>query len=105
MSLADRPTAVVCANDEMAIGALNQAAVLGIRVPDEVSITGFDDCPNSSLVIPSLTTVRQPIAAMGEASVGAVAAMILGEAYPPLTLFQTELIVRDSTSYPKKETP
>ncbi len=105
LSLPERPTAVVCANDEMAIGALKQAANMGIRVPHDVSVTGFDDSPNSSFVIPSLTTVRQPIMSMGEAAVGALASLIAGDPYPSLTIFPTELIVRDSTSYPTKETP
>lgn len=63
------PTALVCANDDMAIGALLAAHRLGVAVPDEVSITGFDDTPVSSVVWPPLTTVHQPITEMGAQAV------------------------------------
>ncbi|MDR7483642.1 MAG: LacI family DNA-binding transcriptional regulator, partial [Armatimonadota bacterium] len=55
-----RPTALFCANDMIAIGALAAAADLGLRVPDDLSIVGFDDIPLASLVRPQLTTVYQP---------------------------------------------
>src|SRR5690606_41950687 len=55
-----RPTAIVAANDLMALGAMKAAYSKGIRVPDDVSIVGFDDIDSASHVTPSLTTVRQP---------------------------------------------
>ena len=61
MAVADRPTAVICSNDAVAIGALNAARGLGIRVPEDVSVVGFDDLPMAAWEVFQLTTVRQPI--------------------------------------------
>ena len=63
-----RPTALLCANDLMAFGALEYCRAAGIRVPEDVSIAGFDDLPISRLVAPALTTVRQPARDMGYAA-------------------------------------
>lgn len=61
----ERPTALLCANDLMAIGALEYCKSVGLRVPEDVSIVGFDDIPVAALVTPRLTTVRQPAFEMG----------------------------------------
>lgn len=63
--VAERPTALLCANDMMAIGALEYCRGNGIRVPGDVSIVGFDDVPMAALLTPRLTTVRQPAHEMG----------------------------------------
>jgi len=60
-----RPTALLCANDLMAIGALEHCKAAGVRVPEELSIVGFDDVPIAALLTPALTTVRQPARDMG----------------------------------------
>lgn len=60
-----RPTALICANDLMAIGAMEHCRQVGLRVPDDVSIVGFDDLPLSALLTPRLTSVRQPARDMG----------------------------------------
>jgi LacI family transcriptional regulator len=60
-----RPTALLCANDLMAIGAMEYCRTRGLTVPDDVSIVGFDDLPISALLTPRLTSVRQPARAMG----------------------------------------
>ena len=62
----DRPTALLCANDLMAIGALEYCKLVGLRVPDDLSVAGFDDLPFASLLTPRLTTVRQPARDMGQ---------------------------------------
>ncbi len=64
-ALSPRPTALVCANDDMAAGALFGAHRLGINIPADVSITGFDDTPVSEIVWPPLTTVHQPLRQIG----------------------------------------
>lgn len=69
LNLATPPTALICANDDMAIGALLAAHRLGIVVPDQLSVTGFDDTPVSGVVWPPLTTVHQPITDMGARAV------------------------------------
>lgn len=65
----ERPTALVCANDDMAAGALLTAHKLGLRIPADISITGFDDTPVSEIVWPPLTTVHQPIRQLGARAV------------------------------------
>jgi LacI family transcriptional regulator len=100
------PTAIICGNDVLAIGALAEARDRGLRVPQDLSITGFDDLPISSLVTPALTTVRVPTQRMGEQA----AALLLSQMARPAPGRQTpqtragkvealpvELIVREST--------
>jgi LacI family transcriptional regulator len=64
MSLATPPTAVVCSSDHLATGVLHAAADLGLDVPGELSVIGFDDIPMASYTVPSLTTVHMPVAEM-----------------------------------------
>lgn len=61
----ERPTALLCANDLMAIGAMEYCRAAGLRIPEDVSVVGFDDLPISALLTPRLTTVRQPAHDMG----------------------------------------
>lgn len=68
----DRPTAICCANDEIAFGAINAAHVAGLRCPDDISIVGFDDGIWANACQPGLTTVRQPLADMAERAVGLI---------------------------------
>lgn len=94
-----RPSALLCSNDLMAIGALRAARRLGLAVPGDVAVVGFDDIQLAALVQPALTTVRQPIARAGR-----VAAKLLierlGEQPAPWgndrIQLQTELVVRES---------
>ncbi len=72
------PTALICANDDMAAGALSTAHGRGLDVPGDVSITGFDDTPVSEIVWPPLTTVHQPLKAMGRQAVVALVARLNG---------------------------
>jgi len=103
MNLPLRPTAVACANDEMAIGAILATHDLGIKVPDVVSITGFDGSPESAYAYPPLTTVRQPTGELGQAALRAVISLIEGLETPETTIFETDLIVRESTCHPMEE--
>jgi LacI family transcriptional regulator len=99
LSLPEPPTAIFAANDEMAFGAIDAAASRGLKVPDDVSIVGFDDIPTSSHVFPRLTTIRQPYEALAECAVREVVAMIEGRAPAAARIaFATELVVRDSTA-------
>jgi DNA-binding LacI/PurR family transcriptional regulator len=72
----DRPTAVICSNDLMAIGALQEAHGLGVRVPDELSIVGFDGIDATRWTAPPLTTVEQPIDEIAETTVAALESLI-----------------------------
>jgi DNA-binding LacI/PurR family transcriptional regulator len=67
-----RPTAVCCASDEIAFGAIDAARATGLRCPDEISIVGFDDGPWATACWPTLTTVRQPLADLAERAVGLI---------------------------------
>jgi DNA-binding LacI/PurR family transcriptional regulator len=69
MGIKDRPTAIICATDTLALGAVHAASALGIRVPEELSITGFDDLFFAAHTIPALTTVRFPIVEMARLAV------------------------------------
>ncbi|EYR63468.1 LacI family transcriptional regulator [Actinotalea ferrariae CF5-4] len=91
-------TAVVCASDLMALGAIRAARSRGLAVPDDVSVVGFDDSPLIAFTDPPLTTIRQPVVSMGEAAVSALVSEISGTRVPRSELlFHPELIVRGST--------
>jgi DNA-binding LacI/PurR family transcriptional regulator len=91
-------TGLVCASDPLALGAVRAARRAGLGVPDDISVIGYDDSAFMSSVEPPLTTVRQPIEAMGRAAVASLLAQIRGEetALDEL-LFEPELVVRRST--------
>lgn len=78
MQMADRPTAVFCGNDVLAVGALRRAREMGIRVPEDVSITGFDDIELAQIVYPALTTVHVPHREMGRRAARALVDMVHG---------------------------
>jgi len=90
-------TAIFAANDPMACGALLALYRRGIRVPQDVSLVGFDDQPYSAYATPPLTTVRQPTLEMGAAAVKMLMAALAAESWRP-PVFRTELVVRDSTA-------
>lgn len=102
------PTAIFAANDEMAAGVLHVAHDLGIQVPAQLSVVGFDDVPTARRVWPSLTTVRQPIKAMAEMAVEVLVNFIAERAHGKrqerrVEVMRTELIVRDSTAPPSQQ--
>ncbi|ROP64814.1 LacI family transcriptional regulator [Curtobacterium sp. PhB130] len=97
LSIPDRPTAVFAANDSSAIGVLHAAAALGLRVPEDLSVIGFDDVPQASTTTPPLTTVAQPLADLGAAAVEMLLTMLRGEPSPEHVRLSTSLRVRQST--------
>ncbi|GAB3994089.1 LacI family DNA-binding transcriptional regulator [Nocardioides marmoraquaticus] len=98
---ADGVTAVFVANDHMAIGLLHALAEAGVRVPDDLSVVGFDDLPEAAYLIPSLTTVRQDFAAVGRLAVEVLQLAVAGGADDQLErLLRPELVVRRSTASP-----
>jgi DNA-binding LacI/PurR family transcriptional regulator len=99
----DRPTGVLCYSDVLAHGVVRAAEDLGLRVPEDVSVVGFDDSPLASRVRPALTTVRQDVAGKGRAAAAALTAAIeatrTGAPGPTdHVVLPTELVVRDSTA-------
>jgi DNA-binding LacI/PurR family transcriptional regulator len=94
-------TAIICGSDPLALGAIRAARRMGLRVPDELSVVGYDDSAFMMCTEPPLTTVRQPIEAMGRAAVAIlVDAVSGGGSAPEQLLFEPELVVRGSTAPP-----
>jgi DNA-binding LacI/PurR family transcriptional regulator len=99
LSVEPRPTAVAAITDVLALGVLRAAADLGLRVPEDLSVTGFDDVPAAAFAAPPLTTVRQPLRGKGEAAAELLAELLEGA--PPRTVeLPVELVVRESTGPP-----
>lgn len=91
-----RPTAIFAFNDEIAVVALSEAQALGLRIPADVAIAGFDDGEIAQLTWPQLTTIRQPIGAMAEAAVELLVAPEGAEG--DVREFEVELVIRGSTA-------
>jgi LacI family transcriptional regulator len=101
LSLPDPPTAIFAFNDSMAIGAMRAAAGRGLRVPDDISVVGFDDTIEASITVPALTTVRQPLAELGRTAVSLLLRQIENRHLEPLRIeLATRLVIRDSTAGP-----
>jgi LacI family transcriptional regulator len=92
-------TAISCANDLLALGALDRLAELGRRVPDDVSVAGFDDISVAATTTPRLSTVRLPLRELGRHGFANAARQLNGEASEP-TVLPTEVVLRDSTAAP-----
>ena len=97
LSLANPPTAIFAANDRSAMGVYKAAADRGLRIPDDLSVVGFDNSLEASLADPKLTTVDQFVAEMGYIAIEMVMKLINGETLEhDLHKIQTQLVVRDS---------
>src|SRR6202051_3173641 len=92
-------TALFAYNDISAIGAIRAFQESGLRVPQDISVVGFDDIPGAAFHYPSLTTIRQPLRRMGEIAVETLVARIEGEKeWPREIAVQPEIVVRESTA-------
>lgn len=89
-------SAVIAANDQMAYGARLALYRAGLRVPDDVSLVGFDDLPHSAFTLPPLTSVRQSVYEIGTSAAQAMVDMLAGK-LPPAKVIAAEIIVREST--------
>ncbi|WP_117211588.1 LacI family DNA-binding transcriptional regulator [Allorhizocola rhizosphaerae] len=102
LSLPDPPTAVLCGNDLQALGVYEAARQAGLRIPDDLSVVGFDDIDNVNWVGPPLTTVRQPFREMGAAAADLLLTLIAGQTPPQIRVeLPTTLVVRGSTAPPR----
>jgi LacI family transcriptional regulator len=102
LDLPEPPTAIVAFNDKMAVGALRAATMRGLQVPRDVSIVGFDDLDLSRVIVPSLTTVRQPLDEMARIAVALLMRVIDGQEIDTLHVeLATELVIRESTAPPR----
>jgi DNA-binding LacI/PurR family transcriptional regulator len=98
----DRPTAIVCFSDAFALGVIRAAESLGLSVPGDVSVVGFDDSSIAVVTRPPLTTVRQDVARKGQLAVATLLATIREQQPPDDVLLPTELVVRESAAPPPR---
>jgi LacI family transcriptional regulator len=102
LSLPDPPTAIFGFNDNVAIGALHAATARGLSVPRDLSIVGFDDTEQAMIVMPQLTSVRQPLAELGRMGVSLLVRLLERQRVDALRIeLATKLVVRDSTAPPR----
>ena len=98
LSLKSPPTALFVSGDAMAVGAIHKAQDLGLSVPGDLSVVGFDDLPMAAQARPPLTTVRQPLQDLGAAAVRLLVDLAEGQPVRLPAPFPTQLVVRDSTA-------
>ena len=102
LDLAKPPTAIFAGSDQQALGVYEAARQRGLRIPEDLSVVGFDDLPAARWVSPPLTTVRQPLADMGRLAAEMLGNLIDGVAlHSQRVELSTELIVRESTAGPR----
>ncbi len=96
----NRPSLVICGNDVLAVGAIRGAKELGLRIPDEISIVGFDDIELATVVSPALTTVHVPHQDMGKKSAEALYALVSDPSVPVQVNLDTHIVERESLASP-----
>ena len=101
LSMAERPTAIICANDEMAAGVFQIAAARNIKIPEDLSVTGFDNSPIATHLWPPLTSVRQPVRDM---TTLAVSLLVNPEIHiaDAVQQFEAEVLIRESIAAPRQ---
>lgn len=103
LALADPPTAIFAGNDLSALGAIEAIREHGLRIPEDVSVIGFDDIPQAALAYPKLTTVRQPLNQMGREAVSVLLARLEDRVLESCQIaLETSLAVRDSCCAPRR---
>jgi DNA-binding LacI/PurR family transcriptional regulator len=102
LDLSEPPTAIVAGNDSQAFGVLQALGERGLRCPDDVSVTGFDDVPIATWATPPLTTIRQPLAAMAATGLWMLTRPEDESVSPRHIELETTLVVRDSTAPPAR---
>ena len=105
MALEPRPTALICSTDILSFGACDEARRMGVEVPADVSITGFDDISFAAMCVPALTTVRVPIVEIGNRSADALIAQIEGDKPPLHECLEIRLVIRESTAPASQHIP
>jgi LacI family transcriptional regulator len=103
LDLPEPPTAIFAFNDSIAFGALRAARDRRLRVPEDLSVVGFDDIEPATLVTPALTTVHQPLSEMGRTAVNVLVRLLeLRASETPHIELATRLVVRESTAAPRR---
>jgi LacI family transcriptional regulator, repressor for deo operon, udp, cdd, tsx, nupC, and nupG len=108
LSLTSPPTAIFCASDLLALCAMSVAWQCGLRLPEHLSIIGFDDIEQATESIPSLTTIRQPVTLMAQQAVSMLRGLINGSpiyVQEDRSIVQPELVIRSSCASPCEESP
>ena len=100
----DRPTAILAQNDDMAVGAIMVAHQLGLSLPGDLSVAGFDDSAIANATWPRLTTVRQPVMELAATAASMVVAMLEGEQPERRVRHSHQLVIRESAVAPSRET-
>jgi DNA-binding LacI/PurR family transcriptional regulator len=101
LRLPDPPTAIFACNDGQAIGVYHAAHELGLRIPDDLSVVGFDDLPPIHWILPPLTTIRQPLTEMAAAATTMLMKLAQGQPLPQRRVeLGTDLVIRGSTAPP-----
>lgn len=99
-----KPSAVICSSDHMALGAIAEAHRRGVRVPDDLSVVGFDDMPLAANYSPALTTLAQPVSTMAQSAVDELVTRLRttkpAASGPQSKVFRPQLVVRESTTAP-----
>jgi LacI family transcriptional regulator len=102
LELPNPPTAIFASNDVMAMGVMDAVRNKGLRIPDDISVVGFDDIPQASSIRPALTTINQPLEKMGRVATQMLLELLrLPETRADRIELPTQLIVRDSCSSPR----
>jgi DNA-binding LacI/PurR family transcriptional regulator len=102
LKVSPRPTAIFCISDTLALGAITAAKELGIPVPEEVTVIGFDDVEHTTMFHPYITTVAQPCYELGKQSANLLyAQMTQGKELPRQLILEHKLIIRESSASPK----
>ena len=98
LALPEPPDAIFCASDVMAIGAVKAIEEVGLRVPDDIAVVGFDDSDHASILLPSLTSVRQDRVGLGTAAIESLLRILDAPESPPTSIvLPVELVVRESS--------
>ncbi len=104
LDLPEPPTAIFAFNDNIAIGAIQEAKARGLDLPHDLSIVGFDDVEHATIITPTLTTIRQPLAEMGRMAVSMLLRLLARQRFETLHVeLGTRLVVRDSTAPPRTQ--
>lgn len=97
MRLTPRPSAILCGNDTLAFGVMLAAQKLGLRIPEDLSVTGFDDLPQARFMTPALTTVAVPAADIGTCLADTLVARMKGQNVPHYQQMEAPIVIRGST--------
>lgn len=103
MELPERPQAIICANDYMAIYLCNELINMGIVVPNDIAISGFDDIWEASTYMPPITTVTMPVEKMSELAFVTLEKQMKGEEVPTVQTIRTQLVIRNSCGCEKMD--